>query len=473
MKIVARLCLLISIATYVSCGPGPKPPGTSSDGGTTPATGEENGGGELTDSGITPEPDTGDAGDEPIDSVTKPEPDTGDAGGEATGTAAAPAGNTFGDDLAFLKEHTEVTVLSDEAGQAKVAVVAAMQGRVMTSTAAGDDGLSFGWINRELIASGEVQPHINVFGGEDRFWIGPEGGQFSIFFAKGAEFTPEQWFTPAPIDTEPFELAESDGSRAVFKQDMQLTNYSDTIFDLRVDREVRLLSPDETVKALAVRPASDVKMVAFETINKMTNTGRKPWEKETGLLSIWILGMLAPSEAVTVVVPYVEGPEEDLGPIVNDAYFGTVPSHRLVVKDGTIYFSGDGRHRSKIGLTPQRSKPVLGSYDSVGNVLTVVQYNKPEGAVDYVNSMWELQKNPYSGDTVNSYNDGPMAPDKKPLGPFYELETSSPAAALGPGETITHIHRTIHLQGKEQDLSEVAERVLGVTVAQINDGLPR
>jgi hypothetical protein len=27
-------------------------------------------------------------------------------------------------------------------------------------------------------------PHINVFGGEDRFWLGPEGGQFSIFFAK-------------------------------------------------------------------------------------------------------------------------------------------------------------------------------------------------------------------------------------------------------------------------------------------------
>jgi hypothetical protein len=36
----------------------------------------------------------------------------------------------------------------------------------------------FGWINRKLIASRKIQPHINVFGGEDRFWIGPEGGQF-------------------------------------------------------------------------------------------------------------------------------------------------------------------------------------------------------------------------------------------------------------------------------------------------------
>ena len=67
----------------------------------------------------------------------------------------------------------------------------------MTSTAGGDAGLSFGWINRELIASGKLLPHMNAFGGEDRFWMGPEGGQFSIFFAKGAKFEFADWFTPA------------------------------------------------------------------------------------------------------------------------------------------------------------------------------------------------------------------------------------------------------------------------------------
>ena len=40
----------------------------------------------------------------------------------------------------------------------------------------------------DIIASGKTQPHINVYGGEDRFWLGPEGGQFSIFFAKDAKF---------------------------------------------------------------------------------------------------------------------------------------------------------------------------------------------------------------------------------------------------------------------------------------------
>src|SRR5512138_542302 len=78
---------------------------------------------------------------------------------------------TFGDDVAFLKQHTDLTVLSDKQGQAKVAVNAAYQGRVMTSTTGGDSGLSFGWINRELIGSGKFLQHMNGFGGEDRFWM--------------------------------------------------------------------------------------------------------------------------------------------------------------------------------------------------------------------------------------------------------------------------------------------------------------
>ena len=87
--------------------------------------------------------------------------------------AKAPEGILFKDDLAFLKAHTKVVVLSGADGQAQVAVNPDLQGRVMTSTAAGPDGLSFGWINRELIASGVNNPHMNAFGGEDRFWLGP------------------------------------------------------------------------------------------------------------------------------------------------------------------------------------------------------------------------------------------------------------------------------------------------------------
>jgi len=377
------------------------------------------------------------------------------------------AKKTFGDDVTFLKKYADVVLLSNGSGNGQVAVLPGMQGRVMTSSAEGTAGLSFGWINRELVASGQIAEHINVYGGEDRFWIGPEGGQYSVFFKEGVPFDLEHWFTPASIDTEPFELVSKSENRAVLKKDMQLENYSRTVFNLRVDREVRVLEAYEAGNLLGVSPGQTVRMVAFESINKMTNTGATAWEKESGLLSIWILGMLNPSPATTIVVPFNAGTEDELGPIVNDAYFGKVPADRLVVKDDVLFFSGDGQYRSKIGLSPQRAKPTLGSYDAVNKVLTIVQYNKPADAVDYVNSMWELQDEPYKGDVVNSYNDGPPEPGAKPLGPFYELETSSPAAALKPGKTITHIHRTFHLQGAEADLDAVARATLGVTIAEI------
>ena len=375
--------------------------------------------------------------------------------------------NTFGNDLEFLKKHTDVVVLSDVTGDGQVAVLPKMQGRVMTSTAGGTGGLSFGWINRELVASGEFVEHINVFGGEDRFWIGPEGGQFSVFFKNGVPFDLEHWFTPAPVDTEPFELVSKTKNLAILKMDMQLENYSRTVFNLRLDREVRILGQGEAVTVMGITPAKKVKMVAFESTNKVTNTGEKAWEKETGLLSIWILGMFNPSPATTITIPFKAGPEDKLGAAVNDAYFGKVPADRMVVKDGVLFFSGDGQYRSKIGLSPRRAKPMLGSYDAVNQVLTIVQYSKPRGAMNYVNSMWELQDEPYKGDVVNSYNDGPPEPGAKPLGPFYELETSSPAASLKPGETISHVHRTFHLQGSEADLDPIAKATLGVTIEEI------
>ena len=392
------------------------------------------------------------------------------AGCEAKKSDAA---DTFGGDLAFLKKHTDVIVLSDSSGQSQVAVVGAYQGRVMTSTAGGADGLSFGWINRELIASGEILPHMNAFGGEDRFWMGPEGGQFAIFFEKGAEFNLDDWQTPPLIDSEPFDVVSSDATTATFTRTASVTNFSGTKFDIQIDRSVKLLSTEECSSALGVDVAESVKAVAYQTDNSITNKGDKAWTKETGLLSIWILGMYNPSDETTVVIPFTAGAKSELGTTVNDEYFGKVPAERLIVKEDVLYFSCDGKYRSKIGLSPKRAKPILGSYDAANKVLTLVQYTKPEGAADYVNSMWELQDEPFAGDVVNSYNDGPSEPGKKPLGPFYELETSSPAAALKPNETLSHMHRTFHLQGAEKELDAIAQATLGVSLAQIKSAIAK
>jgi len=374
---------------------------------------------------------------------------------------------TFGDDAAFLKLHTDVVVLSDAAGTGKVAVVPAWQGRVMTSASEGDSGYSFGWINRDLIASGKILPHMNAFGGEDRFWMGPEGGQFSIFFGKGAKFEFANWFTPAIFDTLPFNLISRSSDNAVLGAKFTLTNYSGTVFDVEVRRSVRILDAAAAWGVLGIAPVKDVSLVAYETDNRITNTGKEAWNRETGLLSVWILGMYNPSPATTIVVPIRAGPESELGVKVTSDYFGSIPADRLVVGENVVFLAADGKFRSKIGINPRRSMAVLGSYDADHRVLTIVRFNQPAGVTDYVNSLWKLQDDPFAGDAANAYNDGPATPGAKPMGPFCELESSSPAAALASGESLAHVRRTVHLSGPRSALDEVSRATLGVSLDEI------
>ena len=375
----------------------------------------------------------------------------------------------FGSDVALLKKHNNVIVLSDKSGQARVAVVPQYQGRVMTSTNGGSRGSSFGWINKKAVAENKRQAHINVFGGEDRIWFGPEGGQYSIFFPKGAPFEFKDWETPSVIDWGAWPLISQSRTHARFRKSFTLTNYSGTKFQVRADRTVRLLGAGQMKVTLGEVPAAGVQAVAYETENSLTNAGNKAWTKSGGLLSIWILGMYNPSPDATVVIPFKAGSEEKLGPIVNDAYFGKVPDERLKIDNnkGVLFFKADGKSRGKIGIPPARAKKTLGSYD--GKTLTIVEYTLP-GSMDYVNSMWEMQKRPFGGDAANSYNDGPLKTGGQ-LGPFYELESSSPAAALRPGQTLRHVHRTIHLQGAKAALDKIARRKLGVGLEQIQSAL--
>ncbi|HUL76889.1 MAG TPA: DUF6786 family protein [Vicinamibacteria bacterium] len=387
--------------------------------------------------------------------------------------AAATAGaRGFEEDLAFLRRHVNVLLLQDGRTGARVVVVPAWQGRVMTSATGDGAARGYGWINEELIASRQLRPHINAFGGEDRLWLGPEGGQFSIFFRKGDPFDLDHWQTPPLFDTEPWAVVEKDARRVALRHRGRLVNYTGTPLDAQIDRTVRLLDREAAAAALGGPVPEAVRLVAFASENTLTNAGPAAWARSSGLLSLWILGMFQPSPTTTIVVPYREGKEAERGKVVNDAYFGKVPADRLVAGEGVLFFSGDGRHRSKIGLSPRRARPLLGSYDAERGVLTIVSFDRPEGATEYVNSMWEIQKEPFAGDVVNSYNDGPPSPGAKPMGPFYELETSSPAAALAPGASLTHVHRTFHLEGGPSELDALARRLLGVGLERIRTALP-
>ncbi|MCP5538169.1 MAG: hypothetical protein H7A51_18295 [Akkermansiaceae bacterium] len=385
-----------------------------------------------------------------------------------TGTGA------FADDAAFMKKHTDLLVLKK--GDSAVAVAPAWQGRVMTSTYDHDSGPSFGWINRPVIergilseeeAKGKLESHIYIFGGEERFWLGPEGGQYALYFKPGAKFEFSDWKTPAVIDTEAFKMVRQTEDSATFEHSADLTNFSGTRFKIGIQRTVTVLGKEDAAKMLNVELGDDIRMVGYETDNRITNKGEEAWKPETGLLSIWMLGMYNPSPTTTVVIPFKAGSEDELGAKVNDSYFGKVPAEYLQVKDDILFFKGDGTRRGKIGISPQRSKGIAGSYDAAGKVLNIVTYNVQDAPNGFVNSMWEMQEHPYVGDVINSYNDGSPEPGAAPLGPFYELETSSPAAALKPGEAMKHVQRTFHIQGPEAELDAISLRLLGVNLETI------
>ena len=371
---------------------------------------------------------------------------------------------TYGYDLKFLADHSVQTVeLKSADGNSKVMTVPAWQGRVMTSTTGGDAGASYGWINYKFIEAGEVSPFFNSFGGEERFWIGPEGGPNSYYFKKGEEQIYEYWVVPKVIDTEAYEIESQSDSEIVFTKETELENASGNLFRIGIRRVITMYDAAQIGELLGVEVPQTVKSLAYSTANTLTNNGDNAWTRETGLPSVWLLGTFNPTPTTTVFIPYEKSFE---GKVVNDEYFGKVPADRLVVDDGMIYFKIDGEYRSKIGLPKGSAKDICGSYDSEKHVLNILKYTVPEGDVDYVNGQWGPQTDPFCGDVINSYNDGPTETGNI-MGPFYEIETSSPGAALEPGQSLTHVQHTIHLEGSEAELAAIIKKVFGADIETI------
>ena len=371
----------------------------------------------------------------------------------------AVSGKTFQDDLNFLKSyHKDLIVLGDSMA-AQILIVPGYQARVMTSTTSGKTGKSFGWLNYDLIRSGKIEKHINAFGGEERFWLGPEGGQFGLYFPQDSAFTFNNWQVPPAFDTEPFVVKNVYRDSAVFTRDLSIKNYSGTTFDLNISRTIKMFNESNLIKILQIEALpQDVKFGGFETRNKIINTGKETWKKETGLLSVWILSMLNATPNGVVAVPYREGTTDELGPVVTDDYFGKVPSERLVQKSGLLVFKADARQRSKIGVSGKRALPWIASYEPEEGILTLAQFSLGTASDSYVNSQWGIQENPFSGDAVNAYNDGPNDTGNQ-LGEFYELESSSPGAMLAPGDSLIHIHRTFHFTGSSKGLEQLFKSI--------------
>jgi len=377
---------------------------------------------------------------------------------------------TFGYDLQFLKSKDSILVLKN--GEAQVIVSPKYQGKVFTSTATGLNGNSCGWINYKALNANSPVPHINAYGGEERMWLGPEGGQFSIFFKPGVKMIFENWQTPAGLDTEPWKLESHDSVSVTMKKELQLLNYSGTQILASLSRNVKLLSAEDLNRALGISPDSTIKWVGFETANTLTNSGSEKWTREKGTVNIWILAMLNPSVSSVVVIPYIQGEEKKLGTIATTTYFGKIPADRLKIEKGLLYFKVDGKHRSKIGLSEKRATTLALSYDPIRKMLTILQFTSPVSSSGYINQLWEIQKEPFKGDVINSYNDGPLD-DGSQMGPFYEIESSSPAAFLAHGESLTHTQRIFHFVGNEVELNQITTKIIGVSIEQIKSAFAK
>ena len=96
---------------------------------------------------------------------------------------------------------------------------------------------------------------------------------------------------------------------------MQLINYSGTRFKLKINRDIYLLNEGDAADILGTSIAEGIDWVGYKTINKMTNTGKEEWTRETGTLSIWMLDMFTPGENITVVIPFEKGDMKKLGPV--------------------------------------------------------------------------------------------------------------------------------------------------------------
>jgi len=371
------------------------------------------------------------------------------------------AKGTFGYDLDFLKKKDSVIVLNSKDGKGEIIISPKYQAKVFTSTADGASGKSFGWINYKTFDQEKLDEHMNAYGGEDRLWLGPEGGKFSLFFKPGTKMEFANWHTPAAVDNEAWKLVSNTDKKASLSKIATLLNYAGTTLNLQIDRDIEILEAADVKNKLGIDLDNKVKSVAFHTTTTLTNTGTKAWDKQTGAPCIWNLDMFSPSPKTITVVPYNDG----TGKVATTDYFGEIPKDRITMKNGILLFKADGKSRGKLGMQAARTKKLAGNYDGENNILTIIQFDADPGST-YLNQEWRTDREPFIGDAVNAYNDGPLA-DGSQMGPFFELESVSPAAFLKPNEKLSHNHSVFHFTGDKDALNTIALKTLGISLADI------
>ncbi len=372
----------------------------------------------------------------------------------------------FGMDLSFLEKYAEGAIVLGE-GESYVAISPKLQGRVMTSTLGGDEGYSIGWINRDLIASGNSETHLKNFGGEDRLWIGPEGTELSVFFGAGDLFVGDNWRIPADLSKEPWELKARTNFQARLEKEANLENARGEKFKVRAMREISYISKANAAKILGVEIPESVRMVAFQSLNRITNLSEKTWSAETGILNLSVMSCFHANASTYAFIPYNPGAPEKIGGIIKDPYNESVGGDRLSIAPDYVRMRVDGTKLGEITMNPNRSKGIIGSYDSERNILTVITYIRPASPKKYLPANWRRTNDLFEGDALSVFNNGPAHQGTFKADKFYETSTYSPAIALEPGKSQLHVQRIFHFEGSEYELGLLSEKLLGIPMSKL------
>jgi hypothetical protein len=376
----------------------------------------------------------------------------------------------FSKDLALIKKHTQAIVLSNPGHPSKVVVAPGLQGRVLTSTAAGDKSVGFGWFDRKALATMSIgKPAVSVLGGEDRLLVGPEGTKFSFFYPAGTELAFAQRKIPAALDLEGFEVVQTNPDNVLLRKNMTLTNRAGHSFAIELQREVRILGAMDVQKLFGMMLPDAVQFVAYQTDNRLIQKGGEPWNAEKGLVSLRVVNAQTASPTSVAVVPYQRPSEaSNEEKFYQDDIFRDVPDDRVTQDESAVYFLGDAKKLGKVSVVSKHTKGLVGSYDPSNKVLTIIQFDQPQGdAVAYTGARLDENQPLLGGQAIYLLNEGPIGEGGKSRGRFFMLETASPASLLKPGEALRHVQRTLHFQGPEEELDVIMQTVLKTSKERI------
>ncbi|APZ45484.1 hypothetical protein BW723_03855 [Polaribacter reichenbachii] len=364
---------------------------------------------------------------------------------------------SYGYKVNKIAAKTKVFELISKNGDSRIAIAPKIQGKILTSTYSGFNGASNGWLNSNIFD--EENPDLAAIGGEERVWFGPLGGQHSFYYQQKKPLSEDNWQVPKSLSTEAYKLKLFTKEKIVMSKKMKLTNFIGTQFDFEVFRKIKLINKEQLRKNLSLKINKNLMYVGYETEHSIQNLGKEKWTKETGLVSIWSAGMFKGSDKSVVILPLTK--DVELDSIYQ--YMGKLDKSRLQIKNKTVLFKADGKYRSKIGIPNKIATPIYGCYIKEKQQLIIVQYHQTTHQL-FSNSKVSIQNNPYLGEVIPIYNNGPMDYAKTNETSFFELESTSPFLELEPYQYSSHYHRVYHFSGDENELNKISEQLLGIAL---------